>query len=230
MSQRLRVWDLPTRLFHWLLAFCVISLVITAYRDETEWHARLGYATLALLLFRLVWGFVGGRWSRFASFVYAPRSVAAYLRGQAHPDHLVGHTPLGAASVFAMLLVLLLQVGTGLFTDDEIFFRGPLNHLVQGSTASLATWYHKAIGQWLVIALVVVHVAAVLFYLLRKRQNLVRPMVTGDKMVDRPVTPSRDDTLTRIAALVLLAVCAGIVVWIVRLGLAAATGAGDSFN
>ena len=94
-----------------------------------DWHARLGYAVLALLLFRLVWGFVGGRWSRFASFLYAPRSVLAYLRGQPHPDHLVGHNPLGAGSVFAMLAVLLAQVATGLVSDDEIAFTGPAEPL-----------------------------------------------------------------------------------------------------
>ncbi len=79
-----------------------------------EWHFRLGYAVLALLLFRLLWGFVGGRWSRFAAFVYGPRSVVAYLRGRAHPDHLIGHTPLGALSVFAVLAILAFQVATGL--------------------------------------------------------------------------------------------------------------------
>ena len=100
MAHRIRVWDLPTRLFHWLLALCVVGLVVTGKVGGAamDWHARLGYAVLALLLFRLAWGFIGGHWSRFATFLYAPRSVGAYLAGRGHPDHLVGHNPLGAGS------------------------------------------------------------------------------------------------------------------------------------
>src|SRR6185369_13378750 len=103
MANRVRVWDLPTRIFHWALVLCVTASVVTGYIGGAliEWHARSGYAILTLLLFRLVWGGVGGRWSRFASFFYSPRSVVAYLRGRSHPDHLVGHNPLGAGSVFA---------------------------------------------------------------------------------------------------------------------------------
>src|SRR5690606_27814238 len=183
MAFRIRVWDLPTRLFHWLLAAFVVGLVVTGYTggQAMMWHARLGYAVLALLLFRIGWGFVRGHWSRFRSFVHGPRNVLAYVRGQSHPDHLVGHNPPGAASVFALLLVLLVQVGAGLVGDDDTFFTGPLNRFVDSSTGLAATWYHKQIGQWLLITLVVLHVAAVLFYLLKKRQNLVRPMLTGDK-------------------------------------------------
>lgn len=220
MAYRVRVWDLPTRLFHWLLAALVVGLVATGYigGQAMTWHARLGYAVLTLLLFRLAWGFVGGHWSRFRSFVHGPRSVLAYVRGQSHPDHLVGHNPLGAASVFALLLVLLVQVGTGLVGDDDTFFTGPLNRFVANSTGLAATWYHKQVGQWLLIALVVLHVAAVLFYLLKKRQNLVRPMLTGDKEAAAPAVSSRDDALARIGAAVLLGVCAAAVTWLVRLG------------
>lgn len=218
MSYRIRVWDLPTRLFHWLLAICVVVLVATAYAGAMQWHARAGYAVLALLLFRIVWGFVGGRWSRFASFLYAPRSVAAYLRGSAHPDHLVGHNPLGAGSVFAMLLVLLAQVATGLVGDDEIAFQGPLNRFVSTARGLAATWYHRQVGQWLVIALVLLHVAAIAWYVLKKRQVLVRPMVVGDKELPAPTTPSRDDAVSRLAAAAIFGACSALVWWIVRLG------------
>ena len=229
MPYRVRVWDLPTRVFHWLLVACVVLLVITGYvgGDAMQWHARLGYTVLTLLLFRLAWGFVGGHWSRFRSFLYAPSSVLAYLGGRAHPDHLVGHNPLGAGSVFAMLLLLLAQVGTGLVSDDEIAFTGPLNRFVKNSTALAATWYHKAVGQWLVIALVVVHVAAIVYYLVKKRENLVRPMVVGDKNVASEARSSRDDLATRVIALVLVAACAGLVAWLVGLG---AGGGSGGFN
>src|SRR6476661_5005066 len=129
MPNRVRVWDLPTRIFHWALVACVIGLVISGWRggDAMPWHARMGYAVATLLLFRIVWGFVGGRWSRFSSFLFSPASVSNYLRGRSHPDHLVGHNPLGAGSVLAMLAVLIAQVGTGLVSDDESSFQGPLN-------------------------------------------------------------------------------------------------------
>lgn len=220
MPNTIRVWDLPTRIFHWALVACILGSVVSGYIGGSVmvWHARLGYAVLMLLLFRLAWGFVGGRWSRFASFLYAPRSVLAYLRGQPHPEHLVGHSPLGAASVFAMLLVLIAQVGTGLVGDDEISFTGPLNRFVETSKGLAATWYHKRVGQWIVIGLVVLHVGAVLYYLLRKKDNLIRPMLDGDKQVAHATQPSRDDAGSRVAALIVLAACAGIVWWVVRLG------------
>lgn len=220
MAYRVRVWDLPTRVFHWLLAACVIGLVVTGHvgGNAMDWHARLGYTVLALLLFRLVWGFVGGRWTRFSSFLYHPRHVLAYMRGLAHPDHLIGHNPLGAGSVFAMLLLLMVQVGTGLIADDDAGFTGPLNRFVASSKVTIATWYHKEVGQWLLIALVVLHVAAVLFYLVKKRQNLVRPMIVGDKEVLAPAPSSRDDAASRAIAVVVLAIAAGAVTWLVRLG------------
>jgi cytochrome b len=220
MAHRVRVWDLPTRLFHWLLVCCVLGLVVTGYIGGAiiEWHARLGYAVLSLLLFRIVWGFVGGRWSRFRNFLYSPGTVMAYIGGRSHPDHLVGHNPLGAGSVFAMLLVLLAQVATGLFSDDEISFTGPLNRFVSSSKGLAATWYHKQVGQWLVIGLVVLHIAAVLYYLRRKKQDLVRPMIVGDKDLAEPAPASRDDAKSRLLALVILALAVGLVAWIAGLG------------
>ena len=220
MPNSVRVWDLPTRLFHWSLVACILGSVVSGYVGGAwmAWHARLGYAVLTLLLFRLVWGFVGGYWSRFAAFLYSPRSVLAYLRGESHPDHLVGHNPLGAGSVLAMLLVLLAQVGTGLVGDDEISFTGPLNRFVETSKGLAATWYHKSIGQWLVIGLVVLHVGAVLYYLLRKQDNLIGPMIGGDKQVGHVTRASRDDAVTRGAALAVLLACAGLVAWVVSLG------------
>lgn len=218
MAYRVRVWDLPTRLFHWLLAACVVGLVATAKAGAMLWHERLGYAVLALLLFRLVWGLVGGHWSRFRTFLYAPRSVVDYLRGRAHPDHLIGHTPLGAASVFAMLLVLGAQVGTGLVSDDEIAFTGPLNRFISTDAGLAATSYHRSVGQWLVIGLVLLHVAAIAWYGWRKRLNLVRPMVAGDKEVAADARSSRDDARSRLAAAVLLGACGAATWWIIGLG------------
>jgi cytochrome b len=220
MPNKVRVWDLPTRVFHWSLVICVVGLAISGYRGGSamEWHARMGYAVLTLLLFRIVWGFVGGRWSRFASFLYSPGSVVNYLRGTPHPDHLVGHNPLGAGSVFAMLVFLLAQIATGLVGDDEVSFTGPLNRFVESSKGLAATWYHKQIGQWILLALLVLHVAAVLYYLWKKNDNLIQPMVQGDKAVAHPAAPSRDDAASRLVALAVLGACTGAVTWLVKLG------------
>ena len=217
-----RIWDLPTRLFHWLLAVSVIGLIVTAKvgGDAMNWHFRLGYVVFALLLFRLMWGFVGGRWSRFASFFPTPARLGRYLRGQARPEDHAGHNPLGAFSVLAMLLVLAAQVGTGLFSDDDIAFAGPLTSLVAGSTVRAASSYHKDVGQLLVIGLVALHLLAIAFYFFAKRKNLVRPMVTGDKTRAEVggVTAATDGFRRRALALVLIALAAGVVTWVVKLG------------
>jgi cytochrome b len=215
-----RVWDLPTRLFHWALAACIVGLVVTGNigGNWMNWHLRLGYAVLTLLLFRLVWGLVGGRWSRFSSFLYSPGSLLRYLRGQGDISHSVGHSPLGALSVFALLAVLLLQVGTGLVSDDEIAFSGPLVRFVSGDTIASATGYHKNIGKFIVMGLVVLHLLAILFYKLVQKQSLVRPMVVGDKQLNVAAPDARDSAGSRLLALVVLGICAGVVRWVVNLG------------
>lgn len=222
LLERIRVWDLPTRLFHWLLALSVIGSVVTAKigGNAMAWHFRLGYVALALLVFRIVWGFVGGRWSRFASFVYGPQTVLRYLRGDTRPgDHFeVGHNPLGSFSVFALIAVLAVQVGTGLVSDDEIASVGPLNKLVATETGLLATSWHKTWGQWILIALVVLHVAAILYYRYGKRTDLIGPMVTGDKLLPPDTPAAVDGWPARVLALAVAAAGAALAVWIMRQG------------
>jgi len=217
-----RVWDLPTRIFHWLLALCVIGSVVSAKvgGNAMVWHFRLGYVVFALLAFRVLWGLVGGRWSRFGSFLHSPSTVVRYLRGQSRPgEHLdVGHNPLGAFSVLAILGVLAAQVGTGLFADDEISNTGPLIRFVSGATSSLLTSWHKTFGQWLIIGLVLLHVAAIVFYLIGKNRNLVGPMVSGDKTLDPTVPPSLDTAASRGWAALLAAACGLLVYGVVSLG------------
>ena len=210
-----RVWDLPTRVFHWALALCIVGLIITGNvgGNAMIWHFRIGLTVLALLLFRLVWGLVGGRWSRFAAFIYSPRSIINYLKGNGKPEHSVGHTPTGAGSVFALLAILFAQVGSGLISDDEISSSGPLVRFVSTATTQLATNYHKNIGKWIILALVVLHIAAIVFYL-RRKQNLIKPMLHGDKQLALDVPASRDDAASRVAALVIFGICSAFVVWI----------------
>lgn len=213
-----RVWDLPTRVFHWLLAAAVIGAVVTAKTGAMVWHFRLGFLIIGLLSFRILWGLVGGRWSRFASFIYAPGTLWRYLRGQARPDeHLdVGHTPTGALSVLALIALLALQVATGLVADDEIANVGPLNRFVGSDTASSATSWHRGWGQWLLLTLIALHLVAIVWYFVRG-SNLVKPMWRGDKALPAGTPASADGLPQRLLALVLALVCAALVAWIVKL-------------
>ena len=219
MPNTVRIWDLPTRTFHWLLAACFIGLIVSGQIGGAAmtWHCRFGFSLLTLFLFRLLWGFVGGHWSRFATFWPSPDKVWRHLRGNGEPMATVGHSPLAALSVLAMMLFLLLQVSTGLISDDEIANAGPFSHLVSNALVSKATAYHKQIGKFILIALALLHIAAVVFYLWRKRVNLIGPMLSGDKNLDGPVLGSRDDARTRLKAALLLLICAVLVAVLLQL-------------
>jgi cytochrome b len=175
--------------------------------NAMEWHLKIGYAVITLLIFRIVWGFVGGYWSRFVQFFYSPLTILRYLRGQSQPAHDIGHNPLGSLSVWGLLFIVGAQVASGLISDDEIATQGPLVKFVSGALSGLATSYHKNWGKWIILALVILHIAAILFYLLKKKQNLVTPMLKGDKLVsasDAQTLPaSKDGAAQRITALVL---------------------------
>lgn len=218
-----RVWDLPTRVFHWLLAVCVIGSIISAKIGGAAmaWHFRFGYVLLGLVAFRILWGLVGGRWSRFTSFIYAPGTFVRYLRGKVRPEEQldVGHSPTGALSVFALLAVLAVQLATGLVADDEIANLGPLNKFVSTDTALQATGWHQTYGQYILITLVVVHVLAIVWYLVKKKTNLVGPMLAGDKVLPPGTPASRDGLAQRVLALVLLLVCFAGVGWVYQQGI-----------
>jgi cytochrome b len=217
---KIRVWDLPTRLFHWALVVAVVGLVVTGNLGGSwmNWHMRLGYAVFTLVLFRVLWGFWGGHWSRFAQFVPGPRQLLDYLR-HGHPPHSVGHNPLGALSVLALLAALFAQVASGLFSDDEIAFTGPLSSLVSSETVSLASWYHADVGKLLLLGLVALHVLAVVGYRLFKKRDLVTPMLTGDQEASTPPPPASHDSLKpRLLALVLLGLSALVVYGVIALG------------
>ncbi|MFH0933663.1 MAG: cytochrome b/b6 domain-containing protein [Pseudomonadota bacterium] len=180
--ESLQVWDLPIRLFHWTLLGLVVACWRTAGGDgDIDWHMRCGYAVLALLLFRLVWGVLGSTTARFASFVASPRAVLEYLSSARRNDMLhIGHNPAGGWMVLALLAMLLAISLTGLFANDDIMSEGPLAHHVSKGMSDLATAWHEH-GFHALLALVALHVAAIVFYLLVKKENLVRPMLTGVK-------------------------------------------------
>lgn len=183
------VWDLPTRLFHWIQALLFVALWITGTEGPLDWHMWLGEALLAMLLFRIAWGFVGSRHSRFVDFVARRQAARKHLlevariarNGPEESDRVephVGHTPLGGWMILALLALMTLQCVTGLFATDEIVTDGPLNHLVSGRAGRILTVIHSLAFN-IIMTLIVVHIAAAFFYLLRKRENLILPLVTG---------------------------------------------------
>lgn len=216
---KVRIWDLPTRLFHWVLVICFIGLFITGKtgRSAMEWHFRLGFTVASLLLFRILWGWFGGHWSRFSTFIYAPRAILNYLKGQGNTGTGAGHNPLGALSVFAMLGFLVVQVGTGLFSEDQEEAFGPLSKFVSIATVRWLTAYHKNIGQTVLLGLILLHLAAIVFYQVRKKNNLIGPMINGDKTLPNDVPASRDDTASRLGGALVFAACAAVVATLLAL-------------
>jgi cytochrome b len=215
-----RIWDLPTRVFHWVLVLCVTGLLITGHLggDVMAWHFRLGYVVLTLLLFRILWGIVGGHWSRWAQLPISPVRVMAYVQGRYKATDFAGHNPLGSWSVLAFLLVLLLQVSTGLISDDEIANMGPLSPLVSAQWVSWATSWHKSWGKIVLILLICVHLLALTWYHWRKNRSLIPAMWHGDKTLPNAVTPSLDHGRSRGRAFLWLLVSATAVFVLVSWG------------
>jgi cytochrome b len=179
-----RVWDLPTRLFHWLLVLLVAASFVTGEigGNAMQYHERSGFTILALLLFRVVWGVIGSAPSRFITFLKGPAAVLRYAATtlRREPECHLTHNPLGGWSVAALLTVLLVQAGTGLFANDDIMTEGPLYGWVSKGTSDWITEAHQ-FNAGIIVALIVLHLAAVLFHLIYKRDNLLVPMLTGDK-------------------------------------------------
>lgn len=177
--KQIRLWDLPTRLCHWLLALGVIAAVVSGQigGNLMEWHSRIGLLIIGLIVFRLAWGLFGSTYARFAHFYPTPGKVAAYVKGEWRG---VGHNPLGALSVFGLLGLVTLQVVTGLFANDDIAFVGPLSDLVDRNLSNRLTGLHHLAANLLYV-LVGLHLVAIAFYLHIKKVNLIRPMVTGWK-------------------------------------------------
>ena len=213
MPHIVRVWDAPTRLFHWSLVSCVIGLFVTSRvgGEAMDWHIRFGYAVLTLLLFRLIWGFVGGHWSRFSKFLYSPAHVVRYLKGQGEASQSVGHNPAGSLSVWAILFLLALQVASGLLSDDEIAAAGPLSRHVSEPIVNQATTYHTTLGQYGLLLMLGLHLSAIAFYLVKKKENLAKAMITGDKLLSHAATQTRDRWTDRAKAMMLFALCWALV-------------------
>ena len=176
---RIRLWDLPVRIFHWSLVVAVLVAFVTAKLggDWMDWHGRAGLAIIGLVSFRIVWGIVGSTHARFLSFAPTPSRLRAYLAGRWHG---VGHNPLGALSVFGLLGLLAVQAGTGLFSNDDIAFDGPLSGFIEKARSDSLTGLHHQLSNVLLV-LLGLHILAIGFYLLVKKHDLIKPMLTGWK-------------------------------------------------
>lgn len=208
-ANRELIWDWPVRLSHWSFAVLVPAMWYTADNSLWWWHTRLGMALLAVLIFRILWGFIGSRTARFASFVKGPGAIVDYLKGES--AFTTGHNPLGALSVVALLTAMSLQVAMGLFSGDPYDgATGPLNGFVGVMTADMITDWHKTFV-WVLVALVAVHLAAIAFYAAVKRTNLVGPMITGKRalLVGKDIAPASNRT-----ALIALIIAIALAVWI----------------
>ena len=212
----IRVWDISTRLFHWMLVGLVIFSLITGNigLSAMKYHEWSGFAIIILISFRLMWGIWGGQHSRFNSFVKGPQAVVRYARSLMRNDtkHHIGHNPLGGWSVIAMLTSLMIQAGTGLFANDDILTEGPLYHLVSKETSDLLTGIHH-LNLKVLVVLVIIHICAVLFYLIVKRENLIKPMITGNKIWDHPHEPRWGNPLVALILVAAVAVMAYLFIY-----------------
>jgi cytochrome b len=213
----IRVWDLPTRLFHWAI---VVLLGVSWLSESLGWmelHFLSGYSTIALLLFRLGWGFVGSETSRFARFLRSPLTGLRYLASfrRLGPDTEIGHNAAGGWMVLVLLALLAVQAGTGLFANDDGDTEGPLFRYVSKDQSDWLSHIHS-INFTLIQIAVCVHIVAVLAYLVLKRHDLLRPMITGRKYLPEGVSPPLLVGLPRAA--ILLAIAIAVVVVALRLG------------
>lgn len=210
------VWDWPVRVVHWLLVLLVATSWVTSQigGNAMTYHMWSGYAILTLVLFRIVWGVVGSPYARFSNFLRGPSVVMRYVRGAHASTAFLGHNPLGGWSVALMLLSLLVQAGTGLFANDAIFTEGPLASRVSEATSSFLTTVHHY-NFWVLVALIALHVAAVLYYLLARRENLIAAMITGRKYV-RGTTPARASSAGSVRAVLVLLIAAAAVAALVN--------------
>jgi cytochrome b len=214
--RRIKVWDLPVRVFHWAIVVLILLAWGTQEFNRMEWHVWIGYSILTLLIFRIAWGFIGSDTARFGRFLRSPIAAMTHLVhiGRREADKEIGHNAAGGWMVLLMLALIGVQASTGLFANDDANTEGPLMHFVSKDTSDWLSHIHSLNFTFIEIA-IVLHVLAIILYAVLKRQNLVRPMVTGVKIMPDDVAVPR--LVNPVWALAVLAVAVGIVAWVVRL-------------
>ena len=212
---RIPVWDVAVRVVHWWIVVLLAGLLTTGLlgNEWLAWHMRFGQAMLALVIFRIVWGFVGSRNARFSAFLYKPPHVVRYARSVAKKSHDIhaSHNPLGGWMVILLLVALLAQAGTGLFTSDDILWEGPLASRVAQETSEALAAFHRQFW-WVLVALSLIHIGAVFTYLALLKENLILPMLTGRKKLPEGSADAGDAAASTVKAAILLLLC-GLAVW-----------------
>ena len=212
--ERVLVWDRAVRVTHWALVLLLVGLLVTGRVGGAwlEWHMRFGQVLLAVVAFRVLWGFAGSRNARFVTFVRGPRAVMSYVRSRLArvPEVHVSHNPAGGWMVIALLLALVVQASAGLFSNDGELWEGPLAQRVTQETSDALAWFHRRFW-WVVVALAAIHVAAVLAYLVVLRENLIAAMVGGAKALPPGVARPEDGFAPTARALAVLALAVVVV-------------------
>lgn len=216
------VWDLPLRVFHWLFAGAILGSWYTAEQgsDFIDIHMTLGYVTLCLLLFRVIWGFVGPKHARFTQFIAPPKRILHYLKclKTNQTFYSPGHNPLGALMVIAMIVLVSLQAISGLFISDYIFSSGPYYDQVSDEVVAVMSFLHHHLFDYMIIA-IVMHIGAICFYWVVKKQNLVLPMITGHKKSSDIKSEDRINSSRILLALIIASAAAAFIYWLVVLNI-----------
>lgn len=217
-KKHILVWDLPVRLFHWALVICLIGSWYTSEGDRglIDIHMLFGYTILGLVTFRICWGFVGTKYAKFSQFTPKPNELKAYIKD--NNKSYLGHNPLGSLMVLFMLVLLLLQSTSGLFMTDDIFTNGPYFDSVSKNTQKIMSLIHSNVFDIIVIVSTL-HIVAISYYLLIKKQNLITAMFTGKKWVDNKFIASAISHSKLITALILLIVVCVFIYWLVVLNI-----------
>lgn len=213
-----KVWDLPVRVFHWILALAFVVAYATQRLgiEYFKYHLWSGYTVVVLVSFRIIWGLVGTRHARFWNFIWHPvvtlRYAWGWLRGT--EQHFAGHNPLGGLMVVALLMSLLVQAATGLVANDEIFNTGPLYGYVTPDTSLQLTSLHRQLFYW-ISAAVALHILAVLAHWLFKKENLIKPMFTGHKPATQVSEAQMIDSSKTWLAVLIVGVLVGLLTWLI---------------
>ena len=215
MKQKVFVWDLPLRLFHWSLVVSLCGLWFTAEYSYEQIHIYLGYFVLVLLSFRVLWGFFGTHYSKFSALSFNPLVVFSYLKNmlQGKAEESLGHNPVGGLMAIAVVLVIGAQAATGLFTEGELW-SGPYYGTLDTDVSKFLNSLHHTLFDYILV-LVAIHITAIFYYLLKKKQNLIMPMITGVKFRDTKQASDQDTGSRIVLALVLVTCVVAVVYWLV---------------
>ncbi|MEP1448056.1 MAG: cytochrome b/b6 domain-containing protein [Paraglaciecola sp.] len=215
--QRNLVWDIPVRLFHWLLVLCLFGQWLTAevLEDAMDIHFYIGYFTLGLIIFRLIWGFLGTKYAKFSSFIAGPKTMLAYLKSIASKQHAfsIGHNSVGGLILPAVIILVGLQAISGLFTSDDILYTGPYYDSASDDLQQWMQWLHHNIFD-LLLAIIGLHLVAIGWYLFYLKHNLIKPMLDGKKTVSTKDSISHSQLVKAIVIMCLVAV---FIYWLVEI-------------